>query len=99
MDLRSPDRVSQLTGPITLPTDPRAVAMCVHHSGRCFRITFDQASVFVRRVHRLMDEGGAELVPLLHEDGVDLLLISRQTPLQIHDIRDHSLDRRHPTTH
>lgn len=96
MDARDAQPVSQLTGPIQLPTDPRAIAMCVHHGGRCFRITFDQATVFVRRVHRLIDHGGSELIPLLHETGVDLLLVSGQTPLQIHDIRDHSLDRSHP---
>jgi hypothetical protein len=96
MDPATPDAVSELTGPISLARNPREAAICVHHSGRCFRTTFDQASAFVRRVHSLIDQGGAELVPLLHGAGVDLLFVSATTPLQVHDIRDHSFDSSHP---
>jgi len=69
----------------------------VHHSGRWFRTTLDLASAFIRRVHALTDQGGAELVPLLHESGVELLFVSSQTPLQVHDIRDRSFDTSHPS--
>jgi hypothetical protein len=95
MDPRNTDPVAELTGPISLPIDRKAISFCVHHSGRYFRITFDQASAFVRRVDRIMEAGASELVPLLHQGGVELLLVSAQTPLQVHDIRDHSFDRSH----
>lgn len=95
MDPVQSDSVIAPSAPISLPWNSRAVAFCVHHGGRSLRVTVDQAQAFVRRVHRLTDEGGAELVPLLHDRGVDLLHISARTPLQIHDIRDHSLDRSH----
>jgi hypothetical protein len=98
MDSSSADAVSQLTGPISTPRNPREIAICVHHSGRCFRTTFDLASAFIRRAHALTDQGGAELVPLLHESGIELLFVSSQTPLQVHDIRDHSFDESHPPT-
>jgi hypothetical protein len=94
----SSDSVSQLASQAPASTDGRAVAICIHHSGRCFRTTFDLASAFVRRVHVLVDHGRGELVPLLHQGGLDILYVSAQTPLQVHDVRDHSLDSSHPRT-
>ncbi len=95
MEPSSTDSVSQLTGPIAVPRNPREIAICVHHSGRTFRTTFDLASAFIRRANGLIDRGESELVPLLHESGLELLYVSAQTPLQVHDIRDHSFDRTH----
>ena len=95
MDPRNTEPVAELTGPISLPVDRKAIAFCVHHSGHHFRITFDQASVFMRRVDRIIDAGAGELVPLLHEDGIELLHISAQAPLQVHDVRDKSFDLSH----
>lgn len=69
--------------------------ICVHHGGRCFVTTREQAGIFLRRVQKLSDRGSSELVPLLHDAGVELLFIASNTPLQIHDARDRSMDRSH----
>jgi hypothetical protein len=87
-----------LTGPIPVQPPEDAISICIHHSGRCFRVSYELASVFMRHAHRLLDDDRGELIPLLHEDGFDMLYVSPQTPLQIHDLRDHSLDDAHPKT-
>ncbi len=69
--------------------------ICVHHGGRCFVVTRDHASIFLRRVQSLADRGASELVPLLHSEGVELLFIASNVPLQVHDVRDRSLDGSH----
>jgi len=70
-------------------------SICIHHSGRCFVTTHEHAGIFLRRVQKIADKRICELVPLLHSNGVDLLLISATTPLQVHDIRDRSFERKH----
>lgn len=67
--------------------------ICIHHGGHCFVTTRERASVFLRRVQALCDENSSELVPLLHQNGIDLLFISASIPLQVHDIRDESYHR------
>jgi hypothetical protein len=69
--------------------------ICVHHGGHCYLITREQAGIFLRRVQNLVDRGASELVPLLHADGLDLLFIASNVPLQVHDSRDRSMDRSH----
>jgi hypothetical protein len=69
--------------------------ICIHHGGRNLRTTSEQAGVFLRRVRALIDRGRSELVPLLHDDGIDLLYIAASTPLLVHDVRDHSCDGGH----
>jgi hypothetical protein len=70
-------------------------SICIHHSGRRFITTPEHASIFLRRVQQIADRRICELVPLLHSDGVDLLLISAASPLQVHDVRDRSFEHRH----
>jgi hypothetical protein len=68
----------------------------VHHSGHCFLTSREQSGIFLRRVQYLVDHGASELVPLLHEGGLELLFIAANVPLQVHDARDRSLDGSHP---
>jgi hypothetical protein len=70
--------------------------VCVHHGGNCYITTRDRVGVFLRRAQWLCGHGGAELVPLVHDAGVDLLFISSRVPLQVHDVRDRSFQRNHP---
>jgi hypothetical protein len=67
--------------------------ICVHHGGRSFVVTREHAGVFLRRVQAIADQGGSELVPLLHSTGLELLYIASNVPLQVHDVRDLSLHR------
>jgi hypothetical protein len=77
-------------------TAGRSPSICIHHSGRTFVTTREQAGIFLRRVQVISDRRITELVPLLHSDGVDLLLVSAASPLQVHDVRDRSFERQHP---
>jgi hypothetical protein len=85
------DPVSALTGPVPVQPPADATDICIHHSGRCFRVSFELATVFMRRAHQILENDRGELVPLLHADGFDMLFVARQTPLQVHDVRDQSL--------
>jgi hypothetical protein len=58
--------------------------ICIHHGGRRFVASAQMAEIFVRRAQRLIDDGEAQLVPLLHLDGLELLLITATTPLSAH---------------
>jgi hypothetical protein len=69
--------------------------ICVHHGGHCYLTTRAHAGIFLRRVQSLADQGASELVPLLHDGGLDLLFIGSNVPLQVHDARDRSMDRSH----
>jgi hypothetical protein len=89
-DVVSATRVAASTGAVYSP------AICIHHGGRCFVTTHERAGMFLRRVQVVCDRGRSELVPLLHDGGVELLHVAANIPLQIHDVRDRSLDGGHP---
>jgi hypothetical protein len=77
-------------------TSGSSPSICIHHSGRSFVTTREQAGIFLRRVQVISDRRISELVPLLHSGGVDLLLVSAASPMQVHDVRDRSFERNHP---
>lgn len=58
--------------------------VCIHHGGREFIASSGMAGIFLRRAQQLIDDGDAQLVPLLHRNGIDLLLVSAETPLSVH---------------
>lgn len=51
----------------------------VQHGGRDFYATQDMAAIFTARADGVMARHDTELVPLLHRDGVELLLIAPTT--------------------
>ena len=51
----------------------------IHCAGNVFLAQADMAAIFLRRALAIIAEGRSELVPLLHLDGLDLLLISPAT--------------------
>lgn len=55
----------------------------ITHGGREFVATVEMADCFLAKVHRVVDAGESALVPLLHTEGVDLLLICATTPLSV----------------
>jgi hypothetical protein len=57
----------------------------VHYGGRKLVATSEMAGIFVRRAQQLLDRGETGLVPLLHQDGIDLLLVSDAIPFSVHD--------------
>jgi hypothetical protein len=60
--------------------DP-SVVIC--YGGREFSARPTMADVFLRASRRVLDSGHAELVPLLHEGGVELLLVSRGVAIRV----------------
>ena len=51
----------------------------VHYGGRGYIASKAMADIFASRANTVIADGGTELVPLLHQGGVDLLLISPST--------------------
>jgi hypothetical protein len=51
----------------------------IHCAGTVFLAQADLAAIFLRRALDTIEAGRSELVPLLHLDGLDLLLISPAT--------------------
>ena len=74
------------TGPITRPAGPigdAEVTAVIQYGGRRFECKPDMARIFLKRARAVIECGEHELVPLLHSEGVDLLLISRATPYSL----------------
>ena len=53
--------------------------LVIHCAGTVFLARADLAAIFLRRALDIIAEGRSGLVPLLHLDGLDLLLISPAT--------------------
>jgi hypothetical protein len=51
----------------------------VHYGGRSYIASRDMAQIFESKANAVIADGDTELVPLLHQGGVDLLLISPST--------------------
>lgn len=62
-----------------------ARTVVVHHSGRDFFSSASMAEIFHRRSREVIASGHAELVPLLHFDGVELLLVGLETTTETHE--------------
>ncbi len=54
-------------------------------SGRTFRATETMADIFLAHASDIAARGLMELVPLLHEGGVDMLLISPSVTITVSD--------------
>ena len=54
-------------------------------SGRTFRATETMADIFLAHAGDIAARGLMELVPLLHEGGVDMLLISPSVTITVSD--------------
>ena len=51
----------------------------IHYGGRNYIASRDMALIFESKANAVIAAGDTELVPLLHQGGVDLLLISPST--------------------
>ncbi|HEY0261251.1 MAG TPA: hypothetical protein VGC18_15515 [Lacisediminihabitans sp.] len=65
---------------------PKAWAKVVHHGGRSYVATATMADIFVAHARDVIARNETELVPLLHQGGVDLLVIGPETRFAIVDI-------------
>jgi hypothetical protein len=65
----------------------RTFSKIVHHGGRDFLATEVMASIFSARAQDVIARHDTELVPLLHKDGVELLLIGPDTVFAVVNAR------------
>lgn len=60
-----------------------AIGFVVTHFGNRYIVAPEMAEIFMRRRKGLLDSGQAELVPLPHTGGVDILWIDASVPCDI----------------
>ncbi|TXN32294.1 hypothetical protein [Lacisediminihabitans profunda] len=58
----------------------------IHCIGREFLTRISMAKIFLRQSEEVIARDGSELVPLLHEGGIELLTVSRLMPIFVTDI-------------
>ena len=76
-----------------VPSSFRARTMrpvCIHYGGHDFIASPDMAGIFLRHAQQLVDDGDAQLVPLLHRDGIELLYVDAEIPFSVRDATDES---------
>ena len=56
-------------------------------SGRTFRTSETMCDIFLAHTSDIVARGLIELVPLLHEGGVDMILVSATTPITVTEMR------------
>jgi hypothetical protein len=69
--------------PTAAPQSGEKPSVVICYGGREFAARPAMADVFLRTSRRVLDSGHAELVPLLHEGGVELLLVSRGVAIRV----------------
>ena len=64
----------------------------IHWGGCEFHTDPSSREIFIKRVRETADAGRSELVPLLHEGGLDLLLVTPMTIVTTHAVarREHA---------
>jgi len=64
----------------------------IHWGGREFHTDHGMSEIFVKQVRETAEAGRSELVPLLHEGGLDLLLVTPTTIVTSHPVerREHA---------
>ena len=55
----------------------------IQYGGQQFDCSAEMANIFLKHAREVIESGEQELVPLLHRNGVELLLISRLTPYSL----------------
>ena len=67
-------------------TSKELATVVICYGGREFRARPSMAEVFLRNARKVLDSGHSELVPLLHEGGVELLLVSRGVAIRVSNL-------------
>lgn len=62
-------------------SEPVGTVQCatVHCAGQDFLVNKGMVEIFLRHARNTLASGGSELTPLLHKDGIELVLISPST--------------------
>jgi hypothetical protein len=68
------------------PKPARERLVIIRCAGREFLTRLSMATIFLRRSGEVIATDGSELVPLLHEGGVDLLAVTKSMPITVTDV-------------
>jgi hypothetical protein len=68
------------------PDDAREYIQIIHYGGRHFVATRTMAEIFLAHAEDIIDRNETSLVPLLHKQGVDLLLVGPTSAISISQI-------------
>jgi hypothetical protein len=81
------DAVKRVANPAA-PAPKRSPERCfvIHFAGQDFVTRESMAEIFLRKSGRVAVDGAAELVPLLHENGLDLLLVTSSTVVTVSEV-------------
>ncbi|ARJ05528.1 hypothetical protein GCM10010988_06220 [Cnuibacter physcomitrellae] len=63
-----------------------AYTRVIHYGGRVYLATETMSDIFSAHAHDTIERGDTELVPLLHEGGVEMLLITPATRFAVTEI-------------
>lgn len=69
-----------------LPDQPEEQLVAIHCVGREFLTRLTMAHIFLRRSAAVTADGGSELVPLLHQDGLEMIFVSEHTEITVTDL-------------
>jgi hypothetical protein len=58
----------------------------IHFAGREFLTRISMAEIFLNRFEAVSAEAGSELVPLLHEGGIEMLAVTRFMPTSVTEL-------------
>ena len=80
-DTRRFTRVTQRAIAPSTSISPRPIepSVVIHCAGQNFLARQSMAEIFLRHAKNILASGSSELTPLLHADGVDLLLVTPST--------------------
>jgi hypothetical protein len=76
-------RATAATARPLLAREGLVVIRCV---GREFLTRISMAKIFLRRSEEVIARDGSELVPLLHEGGIEMLAVTRLMPISVTDV-------------
>lgn len=83
---RGAARPPQREVPVDAPAghgQPSEPCVVIHFAGREFVTRESMADLFLRSAGRVVVDGGSQSVPLLHEDGVELLFITPSARVRV----------------
>jgi hypothetical protein len=76
--------IAHLSNALPCPAEERLVT--IHCVGREFVTRLTMADIFLRRSSDVIADGGSELVPLLHQGGLELIFVSEVTEIKVTDL-------------
>lgn len=68
---------------------PRERVVMIRHGGREFAATPEMAQCFLANARRVIDAGDAQLVALLHADGLEMLFVADNIPFSVGTLFEH----------